>query len=110
LVNWFTEGDGSFLRANRGDLSFIITQDSRDIQVLNMIQKTLGFGKVIKQGKTTSRFVVQDKKGLYLVATLFNNNLVTYSKIFNFYKFYYYLIFIIKKELSNTLLFQIFKF
>jgi len=83
----FTEGDGSFLRANRGDLSFIITQDSRDIQVLNMIQKTLGFGKVIKQGKTTSRFVVQDKKGLYLVATLFNNNLVTYSKIFNFYKF-----------------------
>jgi len=76
----FTEGNGSFIKATRGYFSFVITQDTRDIQVLNMIQKMLGFGKVIKQGKTTSRFVVQDKKGLYLIATLFNNNLVTYSK------------------------------
>jgi hypothetical protein len=52
-----------------------------------MIQKILGFGKVIKQGKTTSRFVVQDKKGLYLITILFNNNLVTNSKIKSFNKF-----------------------
>jgi len=58
----FTEGDGSFIVAKRGDLSFVITQDTRDIQVLNMIQRELGFGKIIKQGKTTSRFVVQEKK------------------------------------------------
>ena len=32
-------------------------QDTRDIQVIYRIQKILGFGKVIKQGKTTSRFV-----------------------------------------------------
>jgi len=85
----FTEGDGSFILANRGDFSIVITQDTRDIQVLNMIQKNLGLGKVIKQGKTTSRFLVQDKKGLYLLATLFNNNLVTYSKIVSFNKFLY---------------------
>jgi hypothetical protein len=54
-----------------------------------MIQKNLSLGKVIKQGKTTSRFIVQDKKGLYLLATLFNNNLVTYSKIISFNKFLY---------------------
>lgn len=83
----FTEGDGSFIVAKRGDLSFVITQDTRDIQVLNMIQKNLGLGKVIKQGKTTSRFVIQDKKGLFLIATLFNNNLVTHSKIISFNKF-----------------------
>uniref|UniRef100_UPI0028E0A214 hypothetical protein n=1 Tax=Perenniporia fraxinea TaxID=1350006 RepID=UPI0028E0A214 len=83
----FTEGDGSFIVAKRGDFSFVITQDTRDIQVLNMIQQNLGLGKVIKQGKTTSRFVIQDKKGLYLIAVLFNNNLVTHSKIVNFNKF-----------------------
>lgn len=52
-----------------------------------MIQKNLRLGKVIKQGKTTSRFIVQDKKGLYLLATLFNKNLVSYSKIMSFNKF-----------------------
>ena len=83
----FTEGDGSFVLAKRGDLYFVLTQDTRDIQILNMIQKILGLGKVIKQGKSTSRFVVQDKKGLYLLATLFNNNLVTYSKKISFHKF-----------------------
>ena len=70
------EGDGSFTTAKRGDVYFVVVQDYRDIQVLHMIQKTLGFGKVIKQGKTTSRFVVQDKKGLYLLCLLFNGNLV----------------------------------
>lgn len=87
----FSEGDGSFIKATRGDLSFVISQDSRDIQVLNMIQKMLGFGKVIKQGKTISRFVVQDKKGLYLISTLFNNNLVTYSKRCDFNRFLFLL-------------------
>ena len=83
----FTEGDGSFVVAKRGDLSFVITQDSRDIQVLNMIQRELGFGKVIKQGKTTSRFIIQDKMGLYLISILFNGNLVTHSKIVQFQNF-----------------------
>jgi len=77
----FIEGDGSLIIAKRGDLSFVITQDTRDIQVLNMIHKNLNLGKVVKQGKTTSRYIIQDKKGFYLIAILLNNNLVTYSKI-----------------------------
>lgn len=90
FLTWFigfTEGDGSFIIAKRGDLSFVITQDTRDILVLNMIKNILNLGKVIKQGKTTSRFVIQDKKGLYLMAVLFNENLVTHSKIQSFQKF-----------------------
>jgi len=58
-----------FLRANRGDLSFIITQDSRDIQVLNMIQKTLGFGKVINKEKLPLVLLFKIKKGIILLHT-----------------------------------------
>jgi len=37
--------------AKRGDLYFVITQDTRDMQVLEYIQKELNMGKVIEQGK-----------------------------------------------------------
>ena len=90
FLTWFigfSEGDGSFIVATRGDLSFVITQDTKDIQVLNMIKQNLNLGKIIKQGKTTSRFIIQDKKGLYLLALLINNNLVTFSKYYSFNKF-----------------------
>lgn len=83
FLDWFlgfSEGDGSFIRAKRGDISFVITQDTRDIQILNLIQNVLGFGKVIKQSNITSRYVVQDKKGLYLLALLFNGNIITTAK------------------------------
>ena len=83
----FSEGDGSFIVSSRGDISFVISQDTRDIQVLNMIQKNLNFGKVIKQGKTVSRYVVQDKIGLYLITLLFNGNLLTLNQINKFKKF-----------------------
>ena len=65
-LSWFRgflEGNGSFIVAKRGDLSTVITQDTRDIQVLYMIQEVLGFGRVVKQGVTTYRFIIQDKKG-----------------------------------------------
>jgi len=90
FLSWFigfSEGDGSFIVTKRGDLSFVIVQDTRDVQVLYRIQKVLGFGKVIKQGKTTSRFVVQDKAGLYLLCALFNGNIVTRSKLESFKAF-----------------------
>jgi len=49
-----------------------------------MIQEVLGFGKRVKQGKTTSRFTVQDKKALSLLSHLFNGNLVTKGKSLRF--------------------------
>ena len=83
----FSEGDGSFIKATRGDLCFVITQDSRDKQVLEYIQKELNMGKVITQGKTTSRFIIQDKLGLYLISLIFNGNIRTPDKFRSFNEF-----------------------
>lgn len=57
----FSEGEGSFILAKRGDLSFVITQSSLDVESLNYIKNNLGFGKVIKQSikQDTDRFIVQ---------------------------------------------------
>jgi LAGLIDADG endonuclease len=72
----FTEGDCSFTVNSRGSPIFIITQSTADLQVLKYIQQTLGFGRVIKQGPSTSRFVVEDIGNLTLLIALFNGNLV----------------------------------
>lgn len=41
-------------------------------------------GKVITQGKTTSRFIIQDKLGLYLIALIFNGEIRTPDKLKSF--------------------------
>lgn len=41
FLNWlvgFTEGEGSFILNNRGDLVFVITQDTVDKQIIEFIQ------------------------------------------------------------------------
>ena len=72
----FTEGEGSFIVNNRGDLVFVITQATIDKQVLEFIQEILGFGKVIPQSAKTSRYVTQNKKEIEIIVSLFNGNLV----------------------------------
>jgi hypothetical protein len=76
----FTEGDGSFIVNSRGTAIFVITQSTLDLQVLEYIQRTLGFGRVIKQGPRTSRFVVEDNASVALLVALFNGNLVFPTK------------------------------
>ena len=81
FLQWFigfSEGEGSFILAKRGDLSFVITQSTVDVQSLNFIRDNFGFGKVIKQSvkQNTHRFVIQDIKNLYLICLLFNGNMV----------------------------------
>jgi len=79
FLTWFigfTEGEGSFIVNNRGDLCFVITQSNLDIYVLEYIKEILGFGKVIPQSKTTSRYVTQNKKEIELLVHLFNGNLI----------------------------------
>lgn len=44
-------------------------------------------GKVIVQGKTTSRYIIQDKLGLYLISLIFNGNIRTPDKLSSFNKF-----------------------
>ncbi len=90
FLTWFigfSEGDGSFVINNRNELSFVITQSTEDEQVLKLILDKLNFGRVIKQGKRTSRYIVGDKKGLELINYLFNGNIVLPSKQQSFNKF-----------------------
>ena len=72
----FIEGEGCFLVNNRGDLAFIITQSTKDITVLKFIQEVLGFGKVISQSTTTSRYVTQNKKEIDIIISILNGNIV----------------------------------
>lgn len=72
----FAEGDGSFVVNSRGTAVFVITQSTGNIQILQLIQQTLGFGRVIKQGPRTSRFIVEDISSVSLLVALFNGNLV----------------------------------
>ena len=81
FLEWFigfSEGEGSFILAKRGDLAFVVTQSTTDVQSLNYIKDNLGFGKVIKQSikQNTHRFVIQDFKNLNLICSLFNGNMV----------------------------------
>ena len=94
FLEWFigfTEGEGSFIvaKAKRGDLSFVLTQSTEDIQILNYIKNNLGFGRVIKQSikGNTHRFVIQDKNNLFLICLLFNGNMVFPSRNARFLTF-----------------------
>jgi hypothetical protein len=64
--------------AKRGDFSFVITQSTLDIEVLNYIKENLQFGKIIQQSvkQRTHRFIVQDIKNIYLICLIFNGNIV----------------------------------
>jgi hypothetical protein len=84
----FTEGDRSFIVNSRGTSIFVITQSTVDIQILEHIKQTLGFGRIIKQGPRTSRFIVEDITNLTLLVTLFNGNLVFPLKQTSFALFY----------------------
>lgn len=44
-------------------------------------------GKVIIQGKNTSRYIIQDKLGLYLISLIFNGNIRTPDKLSSFNQF-----------------------
>lgn len=81
FLEWFIgffEGDGSFLIAKRGDLSIIITQSDKDIDVLNYIKDNLNFGNIIIQSKKdkTYRWVVNKQSDFKLLIHLFNGNIV----------------------------------
>jgi hypothetical protein len=51
---------------------FVITQSTHDIQILDLIQEKLGFGKVYKQGARTSRYIVQDRTGNLFYTSFFH--------------------------------------
>jgi hypothetical protein len=83
FLTWFigfSEGEGSFIVNNRGDLAFVISQSTTDVKILYYIQETLGFGKVISQSVKTSRYVTQSKKEIEIIIKLFNGNIILPTK------------------------------
>lgn len=52
-----------------------------------MIFETLKFGRVIKQGKLTYRFIVEQKNLMELIILIFNGNMLLPSRIKKFKKF-----------------------
>jgi hypothetical protein len=73
----FTEGDGSFV-IYKQKVSFDITQTLSDIQVLYMIKKNLGFGKIIQRDVETRDvcvFYVTSKENFTRLVHIFNGNL-----------------------------------
>lgn len=109
FLQWFigfSEGEGSFILAKRGDLAFVVTQSTLDVQVLNYIKANLGFGNVIKQSskQNTHIFVIQDFKNLYLICLLFNGNMVfptRYARFLTFLSFFNEKL--LKKQLFETI-------
>lgn len=83
FLQWFVgffEGDGCLIINKRNDLSFVITQTTEDAQILYKIQQILGFGCVIRQGKRTHRFSVQNLQDLQKILFILNGNLVLPSR------------------------------
>ena len=74
-----TEGDGSFIvsrrKGGKKSLSFVITQWNKEEELLKRIRDELGYGIVIKQGRKTKRYVVQDMKGLKEIIEIHNGEL-----------------------------------
>ena len=82
----FAEGDGYFGVDKKGYLTFKVTQSSTDSQVLFFIKKSLGFGSVSLQSKSsnTHQYRVRDKNNLIKIINIFNGNLITKAKIYQF--------------------------
>jgi hypothetical protein len=83
FLEWFVgfvEGDGCLIITNRGECMFVITQATVDIQILELIKETLGFGNVISQGPRTSRYVVQNLEDLYKILLILNGNIIFPSR------------------------------
>lgn len=83
----FTEGDGSFIVNHRKDLCFVLTQGTKNIDILHNICKVLNFGYILKQGPRVHRFIVCKKEHLELIILIFNGNIVLPTRKTQFNKF-----------------------
>ena len=85
FLKWFigfTEGDGHFGISGNRLLFFLVQKDQK---VLEFIQKNLGFGRIQRHNKIYHRYAVTDTRGLYLLAHLFNGNLLSFKGQWDFY-------------------------
>lgn len=83
----FTEGDGCFLVNNRRELSLILIQGALNKGLLELIQKKLNMGRILKQGPRVYRLIIEKKEHLRLIILLFNGNLILPTRKTQFNKF-----------------------
>jgi hypothetical protein len=83
-LSWFVgfvEGDGALL-SHKGRPRFVLTQ--KEGSILEHIKNVLGFGTVRKfssGGTVFYRFIVDEIKGIMLLALIFNGNLVLSRRV-----------------------------
>ena len=92
FLEWFigfVEGNGYFTLSNRFDLSFIITQSSINLNILNYIKNNLNMGNIIIESKKnkTYKFIIKNKQDIYLICLLFNGNIILPTKHIRFIQF-----------------------
>lgn len=81
FLEWFVgffEGDGSFVLSKRGDIAIVVTQSSKDLEILNLIQQKFNMGNIILQSKKdiTHRWIINKRQDIYLLSLIFNGNIV----------------------------------
>ena len=80
FLEWFIgffEGDGSFLLPKRGDISIVILQSEKDINILKYIILNINIGLVLLQSKKDKlyRWIVNKRRDIYLLVLLLNGNI-----------------------------------
>jgi hypothetical protein len=90
FLDWFiglTEGINNCFVINKDhEVSFVITQKTENIKMLNFIRDTLKMGYVTTKGKI-SKFTIYNVRHIYLIILLFNGNIILPTNKNNFSKF-----------------------
>lgn len=90
FINWlvgFFEAEGSLTIVSRGDLQIVITQGYKNISTLYLIKEALGFGRVVKQGPTTFRYIIQDRDSIITFLGMLYNRIVLNHKLIKYNDF-----------------------
>lgn len=104
FLEWFigfVEGIGCFTNNNKSDLQFVITLSHKELEILQFIKNTLGFGNIfiLSKSQNTYRFLVEDHQNIQLLCYLFNGNFVFPTRNWKFLIFLSY--FNLKQVNSN---------
>jgi cytochrome c oxidase subunit 1 len=92
FLEWFIgffEGKGLFSIAKKGDLSISITESDKDLNILNIIKTNLNMGNIVIESKQNHsyKWIVYNKRDLYLLNILLNGNLVIPLRFTKFNQF-----------------------
>jgi len=84
----FTEGDGCFLVNNRNEISLILIQGNKNLELLANIYHNMPLGYITDQNERVSRLLIQRKEEVALMIYLFNGNILLPTRKVQFQRFY----------------------